>query len=74
MPHAWDQSRAGVGWSEYSTRLRRDTDDAASRARAGVTGLLGLGVVRLAEVVGAAVDDDGALGMVVSPILEQAGC
>ena len=37
-----------------------DTNDTASRARTRVTGLLGLGVVALAEVVGAAVDDDGA--------------
>jgi hypothetical protein len=41
--------------------LRGDADDTASRAWAGVTGLLGLLVSALAEVVGASVDDDGAL-------------
>lgn len=38
-----------------------DTNDTASRARSGVTSLLGLLVSALAEVVGAGVDDDGAL-------------
>jgi NAD-dependent dihydropyrimidine dehydrogenase PreA subunit len=41
--------------------LRRDTNDAASRAGTSVARLLGLGVVGLAEVVGAAVDDECAL-------------
>jgi len=40
--------------------LRGDADDTAGRAGTSVSGLLGLGVVALAEVVGAAVDDDGA--------------
>jgi hypothetical protein len=38
-----------------------DTDDTACRAGTSVTGLLGLLVSALAEVVGAGVDDDGAL-------------
>lgn len=38
-----------------------DTNDTASRTGTRVTSLLGLGVVALAEVVGSAVDDDGAL-------------
>jgi hypothetical protein len=41
--------------------LVRDSNDTASRARASVTRLLGLLVAALAEVVGAGVDDDGAL-------------
>jgi hypothetical protein len=40
-----------------------DANDTASRARAGVTSLLGLLVSALAEVVGAGVDDDGALAV-----------
>ena len=35
----------------------------ASRAGAGVTGLQGLLVATLAEIVGAGVDDDGSLGV-----------
>lgn len=38
-----------------------DTNDTASRAGTGVTGLLGLLVSTLAEVVGAGVYNDGAL-------------
>lgn len=38
-----------------------DTDDTASRAGTSVTSLLGLLVSALAEVVGAGVDNDGAL-------------
>lgn len=41
--------------------LRGDANDAASGACTSVAGFLGLGVVGFAEVVGAAVDDDGAL-------------
>ena len=40
--------------------LRGDTNDTASRARAGVTGLLALLVATLAKVVSASVDNDGA--------------
>jgi hypothetical protein len=43
-----------------------DTDDTASRARTSITSLLGLLVAALAEVVGAAVDNDGALFVCVS--------
>lgn len=43
------------------TRLGRDANDAASGAGAGIASLLGLGVVRLAEVISAGVDDEGAL-------------
>jgi hypothetical protein len=38
-----------------------DTNDTASRAGTSVTGLLGLLVSALAEVIGAGVDNDGAL-------------
>lgn len=38
-----------------------DTNDTAGRAGTSVTGLLGLLVSALAEVVGAGVDNDGAL-------------
>lgn len=38
-----------------------DADDAAGGTGASVASLLGLGVATLAEVVGAAVDNDGAL-------------
>ena len=41
--------------------LVRNTDDTASRTGTSVTSLLGLLVSALAEVVGAGVDDDGAL-------------
>ena len=41
--------------------LRGDADDAASGAETSVTGLLAVWVAALAEIVGAAVDDDGAL-------------
>jgi hypothetical protein len=61
------------GGEELSMRvphLRRDTNNTASRARTCVTRLLGLGVVRLAEVVGAGVDDDGALLSTSAKLLE----
>lgn len=41
--------------------LVRDADDTASGTGAGVTGLEGLGVTTLAEIVGASVDNDGTL-------------
>jgi hypothetical protein len=46
----------------YGTgNLVGDTNDTASRARTSVTSLLGLLMAALAEVVGAGVDNDGAL-------------
>lgn len=45
--------------------LSGDTNDSASGAQTSVTGLEGVGVSSLAEVVGARVDDDGALGVLV---------
>lgn len=48
--------------TDRRARLVGDADDAAGRAEAGVAGDLGLLVAALAEVVGAGVDDDGALG------------
>jgi hypothetical protein len=51
--------------------LVRDANDTASRTRASVTRLLGLLVAALAEVVGAGVDDDGALRKVSLPSLIQ---
>jgi hypothetical protein len=47
--------------STRNMRLGGDTNDTARRAGACVTGLLGLGVATLAEIVGAGVYDDGAL-------------
>ena len=44
-----------------SNSLVGDTNDTAGRAGTSVAGLLRLGMVGLAEVVGAGVDDDGAL-------------
>ena len=43
-----------------------DTDDAACGAGASVTSLLGLLVSALAEIVGASVDNNGALLLLVS--------
>lgn len=47
--------------SATSVSLVGDTDDTAGRTSSGVACLLGLLVSALAEVVGAGVDDDGAL-------------
>jgi len=53
--------------------LGRNTNDTTGRASASVAGLLGLGVVRLAEVVSAGVNDNGALQDVVSLHLGERG-
>ena len=66
-PSSIIQSRISKSSSQPASRLLPklhlvgDTNDTASRTGTRVTGLLGLGVVALAEVVGSAVDDDGAL-------------
>ena len=46
--------------------LVRDANDTAGRAGTSVTGLLGLLVATLAEIVGAGVDNNGALSCVSS--------
>ncbi len=54
--------RGGFGSSVlYLADLLGDADDAAGGAGAGIARLEGLLVAALAQVVGAAVDDDGAL-------------
>lgn len=49
--------------SHLIRHLSGDADDAASGTETSVAGLEGVGVSSLAEVVGAGVDDDGALGV-----------
>lgn len=51
--------------------LRGDTNDTAGRTGTCVTSLLGLLVAAAAEVVGAGVDDDGALGCVRSCLYQD---
>jgi hypothetical protein len=55
-----------LGASHGLCDLVGNTDDAASRARSRVAGLLGLLVAALAEIVGARMGDDGALGVKLS--------
>jgi hypothetical protein len=45
----------------HTGNLSGDADDAASGSQASVAGLKGVWVASLAKVVGAGVDDDGAL-------------